>query len=359
MDSNPLTKKLILKTASSESEIYFGRGTLLKAGLLCGTRFRGRRVHIVSDTNVAPLYLSQVSMLFEENGFTVTSTVLPAGETSKTLDSVHALYEDFVSTTLTRADLVVALGGGVIGDTTGFAAATYLRGINLCQIPTTLLAQVDSSVGGKCGVDLKSGKNLVGAFYQPHMVLIDPDMLNSLPEHIFNDGMAEVIKYGFIADKSILEKLESNLDNDMISDVILRSVEIKRDIVMQDERDTSIRMILNFGHTIGHALEKLGGFHALSHGQAVALGMKAALQLGILLGITEKSTIPQLNNLLDRFELNQEITYSAPSIADALLNDKKILSSTISFILIKTPGEAFIHNLSLLSLRQLIVEVLK
>ena len=357
MNMNPNIKKLTLKTAASESEIYIGRGVLRDAGSLCASRFRGRRVHIVTDTNVAPLFLNQVSSLFQENDFTVSSTSLPAGETSKTLQSVSILYDDFVNATLTRADLVVALGGGVVGDTAGFAAATYLRGINLCQIPTTLLAQVDSSVGGKCAVDLKSGKNLVGAFYQPHVVIIDPDSLKTLPKRYFCDGMGEVIKYGFISDKTILEKLTSDLSDDTLLEVILRSVEIKRDIVVRDERDRAVRMILNFGHTIGHALETLGGFDALSHGQAVALGMRAALKIGVLLGITEESTIPLLNQLLDRFELNRDISYTAEAIADALLSDKKIFSSTISFILIKTPGEAVIHNLSLTSLQQLLPEI--
>lgn len=357
MNMNPNIKKLTLKTAASESEIYIGRGVLRDAGSLCALRFRGRRAHIITDTNVAPLFLTYVSSLFQKNDFTVSSTILPAGETSKTLQSVSTLYDDFVNASLTRADLVVALGGGVVGDTAGFAAATYLRGINLCQIPTTLLAQVDSSVGGKCGIDLKNGKNLVGAFYQPHIVMIDPDSLKTLPKRYFCDGMGEVIKYGFISDNTILEKLKSDLSDDTLSEVILRSVEIKRDIVMRDERDLSVRMILNFGHTIGHALEKLGGFDALSHGQAVALGMKAALKIGILLGVTEKNTVPLLTFLLNRFELNREIPYTAKEIGDALVNDKKIFSSTISFILIKTPGKAVIHNLSLTSLQQLLPEI--
>lgn len=183
---------------------------------------------------------------------------------------------------MTRKDLILALGGGVTGDITGFAAATFLRGVSLCQIPTTLLAQVDSSVGGKTGVDLPEGKNLVGAFYQPRLVLIDPDVLSTLPEHTLTDGMAEVIKYGYIADASILDLISDYRAH--LEELICACVQIKCDVVSQDEHDTGLRMILNFGHTIGHAAEKLGNYTDLTHGQAVAVGMVAAMRLSNALG---------------------------------------------------------------------------
>ncbi len=352
-------KKLTLSAAACDSEIYIGRGIIENAAVICARRFKGRRAHIVTDSNVSPLLLPRVSSLFADSGFTVTSTVIEAGEASKSLAVVGSLYDDLVNASITRADLVVALGGGVIGDTAGFAASTFLRGINLCQIPTTLLAQVDSSVGGKCGTNLPSGKNLVGSFYQPHVVVIDPDALKTLPESQFCDGMAEVIKYGFIADKAILLKLASEMSDDDLTEVILRCVEIKRDIVMQDERDLSVRMLLNFGHTIGHALEALGYYQTLTHGQAVALGMKAAIKIGISLHVTEEESLKLLTFLLDRYGLLRKFPYPAEFIADALSLDKKIFSSTISFILIKTPGEAVIHHLSLTSLKQLLPEIFK
>ncbi|MDP4110228.1 MAG: 3-dehydroquinate synthase [Bacillota bacterium] len=352
-------KKLLLKSASAESEIYIERGMLENAPALCAGRFPGRRAHIVTDSNVAPLFLKKITELFEGAGFSASSSVLEAGETSKNLNSVSRLYEDFSKARLTRADLAVALGGGVIGDTAGFAAATYLRGINLCQIPTTLLAQVDSSVGGKCGVDLKQGKNLVGAFYQPHIVVIDPDVLKTLPEKFFCDGMAEVIKYGFIADGDILNSLSAELSGEALLDIIFRCVEIKRNIVEKDERDLSVRMLLNFGHTIGHAIEKLGSYAKFSHGQSVALGMKAALKAGIALNVTKKDSLALLNDLLRRYGLNTDTPYKASEIAEAVSSDKKIFSKTISFILIRTPGEALIYNLSLQSLEQLIYEIFR
>lgn len=350
--------KLVLNGAFSDSEIYIEPGVFHQAARFCALRFRGRRVHIVSDTNVAPIYLDRLYTLFETEGFSVSSTVLSAGEEYKTLESVNKIYNDLVQNGLTRADLIVALGGGVIGDTAGFAASSFLRGINLCQIPTTLLAQVDSSVGGKTGVDLKTGKNLIGAFYQPHVVIIDPDMLATLPQQYKDAGMAEVIKYGFIADENILKTIETgNLENDLFG-LICRSVEIKKEIVTQDERDTGLRMILNFGHTIGHAIEKAGNFTAFSHGQAVAMGMKAALKIGISLGITPPSLLPRLQAILNRFSLDLAIPYSASQITSALSSDKKLFSDTIRFILIKTPGEAVIHNMSLKSLCEIVYEII-
>ena len=239
--------------ANGVSEIHIETGLLDRAGAVILETFSPNRVHIVSDSTVAPLYLEKLEKQFS---LPVTHTVIPAGEEHKQLSTVEGIYHDLLAAGMTRKDLIIALGGGVVGDITGFAAATFLRGVSLCQIPTTLLAQVDSSVGGKTGVDLPEGKNLVGAFYQPRLVLIDPNVLASLPDSTFADGMAEVVKYGYISNKEILTMVSQPDYKANIESIIYECVKIKRDVVAIDEHDTGLRMILNFGHTIGHAAEK-------------------------------------------------------------------------------------------------------
>ena len=249
---------------------------------------------------------------------------------------MHGMYESGMATQ--NADLIIALGGGVVGDITGFAAATFLRGVSLCQIPTTLLAQVDSSVGGKTGVDLPEGKNLVGAFYQPRLVLIDPNVLASLPDSTFADGMAEVVKYGYISNREILTMVSQPDYKSNIENIIYECVKIKRDVVAIDEHDTGLRMILNFGHTIGHAAEKLGNYTDLTHGQAVAIGMVAAMRLSALLG-NEDLTAP-LIDLLKHIGLPTELNYDREAIFNALLSDKKKFGATVNFILVREAGRA-------------------
>lgn len=329
-------QKLTLTGAAGVSDIHIGCGLLGQAAPLCLSRFSPTRVHIVTDSNVAPLYLDAVRAQFM---LPVTFTVLPAGEEHKRLSSVETLYHDFLQAGLTRRDLVIALGGGVTGDVTGFAAATFLRGVPLCQIPTTLLAQVDSSVGGKTGVDLPEGKNLVGAFYQPGLVLIDPDVLASLPDATFSDGMAEVIKYGCIANAAILDMVSTTDCRERIESIIYECVKIKRDVVAQDERDTGLRQILNFGHTIGHAVEKLGNYVDLTHGQAVAIGMVAAMRLSNELGAPQDLSAP-LIRILEAHGLPVALPYGREEIFAAMLSDKKKLGGTVNFILVRELGKA-------------------
>ena len=256
---------------------------------------------------------------------------------------------------MTRKDLVIALGGGVVGDITGFAAATFLRGVSLCQIPTTLLAQVDSSVGGKTGVDLAEGKNLVGAFYQPRLVLIDPAVLATLPDATFADGMAEVVKYGYIANKDILDMVSQPDYKAHIEDIIYECVKIKRDVVAIDEHDTGLRMILNFGHTIGHAAEKLGHYTDLTHGQAVAIGMVAAMRLSALLG-NDDLTAP-LVSILQHIGLPTELNYDREAIYTALLSDKKKFGGVVNFILVREPGRAEITPIEAEQLHEYILKL--
>ena len=339
---------LSLKGSANQSDIYINTGILSKAAEYIAA-FRAARIHIVTDTNVAPLYLQNLQDQFSQP---VTATIIPAGEEHKNLQTIAGLYADMSTAGLTRSDLVIALGGGVIGDMAGFAAATYLRGIPVCQIPTTLLAQVDSSVGGKTGVDLPQGKNLVGAFYQPQLVLIDTDILSSLPDRIFHDGMAEVIKYGCIVNPDILDLIARPDYRDHMERIVYECVRIKRDIVQQDEHDTGLRMILNFGHTIGHAAEKVGHFTELSHGQAVAIGMVQAARIGALLG--EDDLTEQITALCRAHDLPTVLPYPTEDIYQALLHDKKRAADAIHFILVHPMGTAVIHKLPLDQLHTLL-----
>lgn len=343
---------LSLQGALSLSDIYIGSGVFAQTAKHVAEKFHPFRIHIVTDSNVAPLYLDTLSAQFP---MTITSTIIPAGEEHKNLATVADIYTDLCEAGLTRSDLLIALGGGVVGDITGFAAATYLRGIHVCQIPTTLLSQVDSSVGGKCGVDLPQGKNLVGAFYQPELVIIDTDILSSLPERIFCDGMAEVIKYGCIANPEVLDLISAPDFHANMERIVYECVRIKRDVVQEDEHDNGLRMILNFGHTIGHAAEKLGNYVDLSHGQAVAIGMNAAARLNALLGGNDLTD--QIHAVCTAHQLPTELPYDRGAIYHALLSDKKMRSDTMNFILVNELGKAEIRKLSRDELQQLIAQL--
>ena len=233
--------------------ILIENGVLKDCGAYIRKCSRAKRAMIISDSNVFPLYGNAVSDSLVSNGFAVFTHVFPAGEQSKRLCAIEAMYTDLAKNQFTRSDLIVALGGGVTGDMAGFAAASYLRGIDFVQVPTSLLAQVDSSVGGKTGVDIEEGKNLVGAFWQPTLVLIDPDTLATLPPRFFTDGMAEVIKYGCIKSISLFEQLERCDIKNEVNDIIFKCVDIKRAVVERDEHEAGERMLLNFGHTLGHS----------------------------------------------------------------------------------------------------------
>lgn len=342
-------KTLTLQGSAGQSDILIGRGLLSEAAARCLSVFSPSRVHIVSDSIVAPLYLEQLKGQFQ---LPVTATVLPAGEEHKRLSAVETIYHDLLAAGMTRKDLVIALGGGVVGDITGFAASSFLRGVPLCQIPTTLLAQVDSSVGGKTGVDLPEGKNLVGAFYQPRLVLIDPNVLSTLPPETYADGMAEVIKYGCIANRALLDQI----GHDDIENIVYECVKIKRDVVQQDEHDTGLRMILNFGHTIGHACEKLENYVGLTHGQAVAVGMVAAMRLSNALGAPEDLSGP-LADILQANGLPTVLTHDREAVFDALLSDKKKFGSTVNFILVRDLGKAEIVPVEAERLHELLLKI--
>lgn len=347
-----MSELLTLKGTTGVSEIHIESGLLARAASVIGETFSPSRIHIVSDSTVAPLYLEQLEQQFT---LPVTHTVIPAGEEHKRLATVEGIYHDLLASGMTRKDLIIALGGGVVGDITGFAAATFLRGVSLCQIPTTLLAQVDSSVGGKTGVDMPEGKNLVGAFYQPRLVLIDPAVLATLPDQTFADGMAEVVKYGYISNREILDMVSAPDYKKNIERIICECVRIKRDVVTIDEHDTGLRMILNFGHTIGHAAEKLGNYVDLTHGQAVAVGMVAAMRLSAMLGNEDLSE--RLIGILEHIGLPTELKYGREDIYRSLLSDKKKFGATVNFILVREPGRAEITPIGAEKLHEYVLKL--
>jgi len=294
------------------------------------------KVGVVTDRNLAKHYLTQVTRRLKAAGFTVVPIVLPPGERTKTLRSIGTVMDALVNARFERSSTLLALGGGVIGDITGFAAAIYQRGIPFVQVPTSLVAQVDSSVGGKTGVDHPKGKNLIGAFNQPRAVFIDPAMLATLPPREWVAGLAEVIKYGVIADAAFFEYLEQNMESiqkltdDAVAHIVKRSCEIKAQVVSEDEREADRRRILNFGHTIGHALESLGGYRGFIHGEAVAVGMVYEADLARYLGYCGEEVVARLRALVKAAGLPDRLPKVAfNALWGAMQQDKKVSAGTI------------------------------
>lgn len=335
-------KKLTVSTGRPYA-IYIERGILKDAGRYIRTISQAQRAAIITDSNVSPLYTNCILNSLKNAGFDTSEFVFPAGETSKRLSTIEQIYTHLITHSFTRSDVVVALGGGVTGDMAGFAAATYQRGIDFVQLPTTLLAQIDSSVGGKTGVDLPQGKNLVGAFWQPRLVLIDPDTLSTLPPRYFSDGMAEAIKYGCIKSRSLFTRICTQNAVDFMEDLIYECVDIKRIVVEHDEKEKGERMLLNFGHTLGHALEKLYQYGTLSHGEAVGIGMVLLTQASEKAGLTVPGTTQQITRALQKYNLPYSDSTSLEEIAHAALTDKKSAGSSISLILLKDIGSSFIY----------------
>lgn len=338
--------ELTVQTAKPYS-VFIEYGLLARTGEHCLSLFpAGTRVMVISDSNVFPLYGETVMDSLRRTGYEVHSCVFPAGEQSKLLSTVETFYRALGENGFTRSDFIVALGGGVTGDMAGFAAATFLRGIDFVQIPTTLLAQVDSSVGGKTGVDLPFGKNLVGAFHQPRLVLIDPNTLSTLSPHFFADGMGEVIKYGCIRRPALFKYLMEEDAREHLDVVINECVDCKRRIVEADALDKGERMILNFGHTLGHALEKLHGFSGLSHGEAVGIGMVLISKAAERAGLTAPGTSEKIVTLLERYNLPTKTDWSMEQIAEATALDKKSAGKNLRLILLHEIGDAYIYTLS-------------
>lgn len=309
--------------------------------------FKGRRIFIISDDNVFPIYGGKI-MAALENKYVVSHLILPSGEPTKAFDSLKTIYKALTDAEISRSDLIIALGGGVIGDLAGFAASSYLRGIDFIQIPTSLLAQVDSSVGGKVAVDLPQGKNLVGAFYQPKLVLIDPLVLQTLPKKFINDGMGEVIKYGCIRDKALFNTLSdfSGFDEltEKLPDIIAACVDIKRAVVENDQFDTGERMLLNFGHTLAHSIEQYYNYEKESHGEAVAIGMYQITKLSEEKGLTKSGTAEKIRKLLAKYHLPYSCDIPIQKLIPAISLDKKNLKNTLNVILLRDIGESYIYK---------------
>ena len=323
------------------SEIIIRRGLLDEAGAVARQHISSARAAIVTDSTVNGLYADRLETSLKNAGFDVIKYVFPAGEASKNVDTYINVISFLAENRLTRSDAVFALGGGVVGDLAGFAAATYLRGIKLVQVPTTLLACVDSSVGGKTAVDLPTGKNLLGAFYQPHMVLIDPDNLNTLPESVFLDGAAEVIKYAAIMDAEMYPMFDDM--HGRADELIARCVKNKKYIVDQDERDTGLRQLLNFGHTFGHAIELLSDFR-LGHGHCVSIGMAIMARACVKKGMCDPICATQLINVLESVGLPTSTGFAADEIYSAMLSDKKRTGGSITLVVPSTPGNCVLHR---------------
>jgi len=336
-------------------DIVIGRGLLDAAGALMRPVLRAPRAVIVTDEHVAQLHLPQLAAGLAGGGIAYESVVLPAGEATKDFAHFAKLCQDILALGIERSTALVALGGGVIGDITGFAAATLLRGIDYVQVPTTLLSQVDSSVGGKSAIDTPQGKNLVGAFHQPVLVLADIDMLATLPRRELLSGYAEVVKYGLIRDRGFYEWLESQgpalLGGDaaVLQETVLRSCAAKAAIVAADERESGERALLNFGHTFGHALETASGFgQALLHGEAVAIGMQLAFDLSARLGFCRLEVAARVRRHLGVMGLPTEIApaaggaISAATLLAHMRKDKKVKDGRVTLILARDIGDAFI-----------------
>ena len=331
--------------------IHIGSGLLDCLGALTLESLGEIAVAVVTDDNVAPLYLDRAVKSLEDAGLRVCAITLPHGEETKCLTRLSDLYNFLCENRITRKDAVIALGGGVIGDLTGLAAATFLRGVHFIQVPTTLLAQVDSSVGGKVAVDLPQGKNLVGAFYQPEFVLVDPDTLNTLTDDYWRDGLGEVVKYGCIGDADLFALLEDCAPGGRaalmarIDEILVHCIQAKADVVAQDERDTGLRMTLNFGHTIAHAVETCQHYTGLRHGEAVALGMHVMTRLTEQKGLTDAGTADRLDALLSQLGMPMQLPdFDEETLVAAMGMDKKFSGKVLRVIVLNQIGKCYIHS---------------
>lgn len=337
--------------ASKDYNIYIGSGLLKNCGEMIKNEIKGSSsfAAVITDDIVDGIYGDTVIKSLNDAGFKTVKYVFPHSEESKSLETYSDIINFLARNHLTRTDILVSLGGGIPGDMGGFAAATYLRGIKFIQIPTTLLSAVDSSVGGKTAVNLPTGKNLVGAFYQPDLVICDYDTLNTLPGEIFADGCAEVIKYGVIMDKEFFDFLKNNSIKDNIEYVISRCVELKRDIVDSDEKETGIRAILNFGHTVGHAIEINSDFE-ISHGSAVAIGMIIASKGAFNSGLCKADFSEEIKDVLIKNSLPVSCPFGSRELFDVSCSDKKRSGDTIKLIIPEEMGKCVIKKIPLTSL---------
>ncbi|MDT2757891.1 3-dehydroquinate synthase [Enterococcus asini] len=347
---------LTVSLKDHQYEIIVKKGCLEEAGDFLAKIWQPQRVAIITDDRVAPLYEEKVRQAVTTAGFEVVTHVVPEGEASKSLAEAEKIYAFLAESGFTRSDGVIALGGGVIGDLAAFAASTYMRGIHFIQIPTTLLAQVDSSIGGKTAVNTSNAKNLVGTFSQPDRVLIDTDVLETLEIRRVREGIAEIIKSAAIADLALWHYLENLKDEtDLLAHaqyVIIETLKVKQKVVEEDEFDNGNRLILNFGHTIGHAIEKTAGYGVVSHGEGVALGMLAINQHAEKQGLTPAGSTLALKAMIEKFHLPTSTEqWDEVALFEAITHDKKARGNNLKLILLETIGKAKIHTVPIEELK--------
>ncbi len=349
MKANMKNINVKIKEDSFSYPIIIDHNLTIKIPQLIKNKYQGNKIFVVTDNNVNDIYGEKIKKILKENGFKVTFYVLPAGEKAKSFKYLKKGYDLLVENNFHRDHLIMALGGGVVGDLAGFLAATFMRGIDLIQVPTTLLAQVDSSVGGKTAINHQQGKNLIGSFYQPEMVIINIDFLKTLPLRELKTGLAEVIKHGIIADREYFDFLLENKDlvynlkPDIMARVISRSCEIKGEIVSRDQKEKGERVLLNYGHNIAHALEAITDYGHFTHGEAVAIGIRGETRLSWKNNFIEKEQLEIVENILDLYDLKSSLpaNINTENLYQAMWHDKKVKKSTINWVLLKDIGRAF------------------
>jgi len=350
-------RNVLVDTGRKRYSIHIGAGLSHKTGKLAAKLTGPTKAALITDDNVDRLWSEQITKSLESAGFKVSVHVIPNGECSKNIENYIKILAFLSDNKFSRSDTVFALGGGMVGDIAGFAASTYLRGIRFIQIPTTLLAMVDSSAGGKTAVNLDSGKNQVGTFYQPDLVVCDPGLLSSLPDDIFRDGCAEVIKYGAIADRQLFAMLKEPVREQM-EEIIERCLAIKSRLVYEDEFDTGARQLLNFGHTFGHAVEKCSGY-AISHGKAVAIGMVMAASAAEEMGICNADCRIEIKEMVISFGLTHKTDLSGTELLDAMISDKKRSLEEMTLVLPKKIGHCVLKKIPVSDLDPVIKAAMK
>lgn len=345
-------RKVTVSGVAKPYDVFIGKGILEKAGEIISPLVNSNKIVIITDDNVDKLYSKKIISILEASGFQVLKFVFSHGERHKTLDTVSEILEFMAENNITRTDSIVALGGGITGDISGFSAASFLRGIPYFQIPTTFLAAIDSSVGGKTGVNLKSGKNLAGAFYQPRAVICDTDTLQTLPEENFKEGIAEAIKYGIICDRELFDMLSSTAGWNT-EEVIERCISIKAKLVKEDEFDTGCRQLLNLGHTIGHAIEKCSGYK-ISHGISVGIGMAMIGKAADTLGWSSENTYDEITRALKISGLQAECDISKKELAQTILKDKKRKGDFITLVIPEEIGNSHLKQVPITDIEKVL-----
>ncbi|MBE7040184.1 MAG: 3-dehydroquinate synthase [Ruminococcaceae bacterium] len=339
--------------ASKPYDVFIERGLLKKAGKLASNIISPSKALIVTDDIVDSLYSKTLEDSLNESGFGTYKFVFKNGETSKNIETFSEILNYMAEIKMTRNDVVFALGGGVTGDLSGFAAASYMRGIKFVQIPTTFLAAVDSSVGGKCGINLKNGKNLAGAFHQPSIVLCDPNTFKTLPLDVLSDGISEAIKSGIIKDSSLFFKFRDGSYIDNLDSIVSACVKIKGNIIENDEFEGGMRKLLNLGHTVGHAVEKCSNYK-ISHGHAISIGMAVAAKSAEKSGLSKEGTADEIITTLKRCSLPVSCEFTADKLTEVILNDKKRIDNKVTFVLPESIGNCIMHDIEICDIKDFI-----